>query len=81
MELKPQSASPLRVRGGLLVRSSPWKRRAVLDYNQAFLTLGVGLKTSRVRVDLAVASSDPLEDSKDNEIEQTHWSGGAVFSF
>ena len=81
VEIKPQSTSPLRVRGGLLLRMSPWKRRAVLDYNQAFLTLGVGLKTRRIRVDLAVASSDPLEDAKENEIEQTHWSGGAAFSF
>lgn len=81
VEIKPQANSPLRVRGGLLLRASPWRRRAILDYNQAFLTFGVGLKTSRMRVDLAVASSDPLEDAKDNEIEQTHWSGGAVFSF
>lgn len=81
VEFKPQSTSPLRVRGGLLLRTSPWKRRAILDYNQAFLTLGVGLKTSRIRLDLAVASSHPLEDARENEIEQTRWSGGAVFSF
>src|SRR3954462_13664959 len=50
VELNPQSTSPLRVRGGVLLRTSPWKRRAILDYSQAFLTFGVGLKTSRIRV-------------------------------
>jgi len=81
VEAKPQSKSPIRVRGGLLLRTSPWRRRAVLDYNQAFLTIGLGFRTSRIRADVAAASSHPLEDAQDNEVEQTVWSAGAAVSF
>jgi hypothetical protein len=82
VEFKPQSTSPIRVRGGLLHRSDPWKEgQNLLDYSQTFLAFGVGFKSSRIRVDLAAASSHPFEDAQKKEIEQTLWSAGMVVSF
>jgi len=82
VEVRPGSTSPLLLRAGLLIKTDPFHdMQNLIDYNQTFLTLGLGLKVEGLIVDFAMATSDPFEDVNQNEIEQTHWAGGVAFTF
>src|SRR5262249_34348228 len=77
VEVRPGSTSPLLLRAGLLRKTDPFNSgQNILEYGQTFVTLGLGFKVEGLVVDFAMATSDPFEDVKKNEIEQTHWAGG-----